>query len=71
MIMEAIMSDTSFIFHMDDLHLRKFDAKEKMCKVLDFVDQHYKGKMIRTASNIDPNALINLFAQMLGAFLHY
>jgi hypothetical protein len=50
---------------IDDLALRKSIASEKIKKVIDFVDDQNNKPMVKTASGIDANNLIQLFTAML------
>ena len=51
-------------FGIDDLHLHKFIASEKIKEVIDFVDDHNSKPLTKTAS-VDKNDLIKLFTGML------
>ena len=51
-------------FHIDDLHLHKFIASEKIKEVIDFVDDQNSKLLTKTAS-VDKSDLIKLFTGML------
>ena len=53
---------------IDELHLYKYDAMNKMRQIMSLVKKNKSGGMIRTASGtqIDKNTLVNLFTQMLS-----
>ncbi len=53
---------------IDDLYLHKYDAANKMRQVISKAQEYNNKKMIKTASTqIDQNALITLFSNMLSA----
>jgi len=51
---------------IDDLYLYKYDAANKMRKVINEVQKYYSKPMIKTAS-VDQNTLIELFSKMLSS----
>jgi len=54
---------------IDDLHLHKYEAQEKMRTIMSEAHSYSNQKMIKTASGnqLDQNTLVSLFTQMLAS----